>query len=165
MDTDYLDLIYDIKPLEHWSGWSRWKLRIHSWLLLNHYKGRVAPEDPVLGASDDQQETHKKALEEWERKQLKGVNCIKLSLTSATHHIEDEIEIAPALALLEKWYKPSFILLYLTWSRVCLADCKDLEDYVNTFDRLYHELQDPEYEYSLPRIELLLKFVNGLGLE
>jgi hypothetical protein len=94
-----------------------------------------------------------------------GVTYIKSSLTSAGIHIEDEVEITPALAKLEKRHKPSFTCLYLTWSHVCLAECKDLNDYIDTFDGLYHELQDPEYEYSLPRIELLLKFVNGLGPE
>jgi hypothetical protein len=105
-------------------------------------------------------------MKKWERKQLKGVNNLKSICEERGKTLLKDIKlIDDAIKKLEDEFKPKgdadFTEVYNDWQLICLASYKDVDDYVEKFNDLYGQLQ--ELDFTLPRIELVMKFIHGLG--
>jgi hypothetical protein len=158
--------ISDIEPLKSSADWHRSRSDIDSWLMLKDYD-LLAPKPPINTTRTAGAE-HDEFVAAWRLQQQRAVLIIRSTFrhhSTARALIKDKVEIAPALVKLEGAFKPSFSDTYHPFSAVCLARCKDLEAYTNSFPCLYSELQDPEFEYSLQRVEQILKITRGLGRE
>jgi hypothetical protein len=162
-----------ITKLKNTSGWKKWKLAADEWLLDQDYD--LPPPEPVSplpeGASpssayDEEIINYEGEMKKWERKQLKGVNNLKSICEERGKTLLKDIKlINDAIEKLEDEFKPKgdadFTEVYNDWQLICLASYKDVDDYVEKFNDLYGQLQ--ELDFTLPKIELVMKFIHGLG--
>jgi hypothetical protein len=167
-----------IAKLKNSDGWKKWRTAIDEWLVDNDFD-LDAPEVPeALGRNPLAEarvehrvatKQYKKDLAAYNRKQLKGVNNIKsVCEDRGKNCIEHILTVEAAIDVLEEEFKPkgdaSFQEIHIKWSNLTLMGCKDVDDYVDQFDDIYTELRSlKSANYSLPRIELVMKFIHGLG--
>jgi hypothetical protein len=171
-------LLSKIAKLKNSGGWKKWKTAIDEWII-DQDLDLPPPKEPDLilqGNAQNQQRIQEEydvaynkylaGFTAWQRKQLKAANSIRsVCEDRAKAFIKDVDFVNDALIALEKEFKPkgdaSLQEVYTKWSNCCLATCKGVDEYVDQFEDLYTELQSLEYE--LPRIELIFKFLDGLG--
>jgi len=166
-----------IAKLKNSSGWKKWKAAIDEWAVDQDLDlgPPQEPEQLAVRASQARQNEHHEAYEKyeeammlWKRKQLKAVNSIKsVCEDRGKNFLQGIVLIQDALNKLEKEFKPkgdaSFQEVYTKWVGLNLTSCKDIDHYVEDFDDLYFRLLALDSTYSLPRVDLVMKFVNGLG--
>jgi hypothetical protein len=166
-----------ITKLKNSSGWKKWKAAIDEWVVDQDLDldPPQEPEQLPVRASQARQDEHgeaykkyEEAMMPWKRKQLKAVNSIKsVCEDRGKNFLQGIVLVQDALNKLEKEFKPkgdaSFQEVYTKWVGLNLTGCKDVDDYVEDFDDLYFRLLALDSAYSLPRVDLVMKFVNGLG--
>ena len=166
-----------IKKLRNSSGWKKWKAAVDEWAVDQDLDldPPGEPENLPARASPARQDAYNETYREydeamtlWKRKQLKAVNSIKsVCEDRGKNFLQRIILVQDALDKLEEEFKPkgdaSFQEVYTKWVGLNLTGCKDVDDYVEDFEDLYSRLLALDPTYSLPRIDLVMKFVNGLG--
>ncbi|MGD0511548.1 MAG: hypothetical protein ABSA33_06975, partial [Candidatus Micrarchaeaceae archaeon] len=166
-----------ITKLKNSSGWKKWKAAIDEWVVDQDLDldPPQEPEQLPVRASQARQDEHgeaykkyEEAMMPWKRKQLKAVNSIKsVCEDRGKNFLQGIVLVQDALNKLEMEFKPkgdaSFQEVYTKWVGLNLTGCKDVDDYVEDFDDLYFRLLALDSAYSLPRVDLVMKFVNGLG--
>jgi hypothetical protein len=167
-----------IAKLKNSDGWKKWRTAIDEWLVDNDYDLDAPKEPEALGRNPSAEarveyrvttKQYEKDLAAHNRKQLKGVNNIKsVCEDRGKNLIKHILTVEVAINLLEEEFKPkgdaSFQEIYIKWSNLTLMGCKNVDDYVDQFDDIYTELRTlKSANYCLPRIELVMKFIDGLG--
>ncbi len=166
----------DIQTLKSPTDHKKWKKGIGQWLIENDFD-LDAPVNPGAGpainrprverdAYDELVKTYQADLKAWKRKQLKGVNCISITCgTRGQNLIEDCIEIEDAIEILHAEFKPkgdaTHAEIHTKWRNLTLANCKNVEEYVIEFEEIYSDLK--AQNHTIDRIDLLSKFIDGLG--
>jgi hypothetical protein len=166
-----------ITKLKNSSGWKKWRAALDEWVVDQDLDldPPAEPEVPPARASQARQDEYNEVYKEydeaiilWKRKQLKAVNSIKsVCEDRGKNFLQGLVLIQDALDKLEEEFKPkgdaSFQEVYTKWVGLNLTGCKDVDDYVEDFEDLYSRLLALDPTYSLPRVDLVMKFVNGLG--
>lgn len=164
-----------INSLREPEDWKAWRQQLDEWLTDNDYDldAPVKPTAPAAGTIGKAQEEYATLHEtyiaeekKWVRKQLKGVNSIKsVCGPRAKRLIEECAVVDKAFEALEKEFKPSgdatLSMVYNKWADVCLAQCKDVPDFICKFNDIYDELE--QLGFTENRYALVLKFLDGLG--
>lgn len=167
-----------ISKLRHSTSWKKWKRAIKQWLMDQDLDLPAPISLPIpAGIRTAAQtaahalllSTYNEELRVWQRRQLRGVNSMASTCaTKGANLIEGKAATcAEALRVLEANFKldddSTFSGAYNKWTPLCLASCVDVDDYVEEFEDIYSDLQDLNPDYSLPDVEIVLKFINGLG--
>ena len=165
----------DIQKLLSTSDHRKWRRGIKRWVIDNNcdvLKPAAIGPGPAINqpqeirdAYDVRAAKNAKDIAAWEHRQLQGVNCIGMTCgLRGEDLIEDCTEVATALALLDEEFKPegdaTYAEINTRWSALCLAACKNVDEYVNEFDEIYSELK---VHNTLTRLNQIQKFLDGLG--
>jgi hypothetical protein len=166
----------DIQILKSPTDHKKWKKGTGQWLIENDFD-LDAPANPGPGpainrpraerdAYDELSKTYQTHLKAWKRKQLKGVNCISITCgTRGQNLIEKCTEIKDTMDILHTEFKPrgdaTHAEIHTKWQNLSLANCKNVEEYVIEFEEIYSDLK--AQNHTLDRIDLLSKFIDGLG--
>jgi hypothetical protein len=93
------------------------------------------------------------------------VNCISITCTRGQNLIDNCIEIEDAIEILHSEFKAkrdaTHAEIHTKWRNLTLANCKNVKEYVIEFKEIYSDLK--AQNYTIDRIDLLSKFIDGLG--
>jgi hypothetical protein len=165
-----------IRPLHSISDWKKWHSGIQEWGV-DQDLDVEAPTAPAQGESegaaaafDVAQEKYQTKIAAYNRKHVKAANSVKFTCNDRGKDIIDKLpkeglrfqSVVDALAAEFKPTKAAYLTeIESKWENLCLAGCKDLDDYTKQFNDLRAELK--ALENDLPTHSLITKFVVGLG--
>ena len=167
-----------ITKLKNSDGWRRWHKAIKQWIIdqdldLLQPISLVRPEGIQTAAQTAAfnilNDARNQEIAVWTRKQLKAVNSIcSVCENRASNFLEGIIFlVTPAIAKLEAEFKPSgdatFSEVHAKWLNLSLYLFKSVDDFVEEFEDTYARLRELDPTYQLPRVELIAKFIAGLG--